>query len=102
MSAKTVAASLLAGALWMSAAQAQEVGDAATGRRVAQALCRDCHVERGPGGRGPAFADVARMPATTATMLTVYLRTSHPPMPDILLTPAEQEDVIAYILSLRN
>lgn len=102
MRARTVAATLLAGMLWMGEAQAQEIGDAGQGRRVAQALCRDCHVERGPGGLGPSFTDVARMPATTATLLTAYLRTSHPPMPDIILTPAEQEDVIAYILSLRN
>jgi hypothetical protein len=51
--------------------------------------------------KAPAFSAVAAMPSTTARSLNVFLRTSHPTMPNLMLTNTETEDVIAYILSLR-
>jgi hypothetical protein len=36
----------------------------------------------------------------TATALRVFLTTSHPKMPNLILTPDETADVIAYIVSL--
>ena len=51
--------------------------------------------------KAPAFSAVAAMPSTTARSLSVFLRTSHPTMPNLMLTNTETEDVIAYILSLR-
>jgi cytochrome c len=38
----------------------------------------------------------------TATALRVFLTTSHPSMPNLILTPQDMTDVIAYILSLRE
>jgi hypothetical protein len=38
----------------------------------------------------------------TATALRVFLTTSHPSMPNLILTPQDTTDVIAYILSLRE
>jgi hypothetical protein len=38
----------------------------------------------------------------TAMALTVWLTTSHPTMPNILLTPETREDIVAYILSIRR
>jgi hypothetical protein len=38
----------------------------------------------------------------TGTALTVWFQTSHPTMPNLILTAAEKADVIAYILSLRQ
>jgi hypothetical protein len=38
----------------------------------------------------------------TATALRVFLTTSHPKMPNLILTPEDTTDVIAYILSLRE
>ncbi|WP_199231285.1 c-type cytochrome [Falsiroseomonas bella] len=89
------------------AALAQPFGDPAAGRRLAEARCSACHAI-GPGASGrsipgvPAFADVAAMPSTTQLALQAFLRQPHPPMPDIVLTPAELDNVIAYILSLRG
>jgi hypothetical protein len=37
----------------------------------------------------------------TAIALTVALQTSHATMPNIILSPDDRRDVIAYILSLR-
>ena len=38
----------------------------------------------------------------TTTALRVFLTTSHPKMPNLIVTPEEIADVTAYILSLRE
>ncbi len=80
---------------------AQQAGDPAAGQRLAEASCLVCHDSAG-SHRAPAFSAVAAMPSTTAMSLGVFLRTSHPTMPNLMLTPSERDDVIAYILSLRK
>jgi mono/diheme cytochrome c family protein len=100
MSRVALAAALAAGLT--TSALGGEVGDPVIGKRIADGQCADCHASGLVPGRAPAFSAIARMPSTTATALTVYLRTSHPAMPNIILTPTEQDDVIAYILSLKN
>jgi len=88
-------------------AKAQD-GDAAAGHAFAREACRACHMVD-PGARaprriniGPAFRDIADTPGMTATAIRVFLTSSHPKMPNLILTPAEIADVIAYILSLHN
>src|SRR5690349_4807451 len=76
---------------------------AATGQRLADAWCKACHVIA-PNGAGtanaaPDFVQVANMPSTTALSLKVFLRTSHPSMPNLVLTPEQTDDVVNYILS---
>src|SRR5271166_2188046 len=51
---------------------------------------------------GPAFRDVANTPGMTATALRVFLTSSHPKMPNLILKPEEIADVTAYILNLRD
>jgi len=51
---------------------------------------------------GPAFCDIANVPGMTAAALRVFLTSSHPKMPNLILTPEEIADVTAYILSLRD
>jgi hypothetical protein len=51
---------------------------------------------------GPAFRNIANTPGMTATAIRVFLTTSHPKMPNLILTPEEIADVSAYILSLRD
>lgn len=81
-------------------------GNAAKGRGVAEAQCGECH---GIGFEGfwmrsgvPSFPVIADLPSTTALSLRVILRTTHTRgrMPNLLLTRADTDDVIAYILSL--
>ncbi len=97
----------LASALLGFAAAAQQVGDPAAGRRLAEAWCSQCHAI-GPGASGPesgaapGFPAVAEMPSTTAMSLHAFLRTPHARMPDIQMTPHQLDDLIAYILSLQN
>jgi cytochrome c len=82
-------------------APAQDQGDPAAGRRLVEQSCSDCHGPSSATTRAPSFAAVAAMPSTTALSLGVFLRTSHPTMPNVMLGPADLDNVIAYILSLR-
>ncbi len=88
-------------------AAAQDVrGNVAKGRHLAEHWCSSCHrmsTAGTPGRRGIAsFADVARLPSTTALSLRAFLYTSHADMPNIQLSPAEADDLIAFILSLKH
>jgi mono/diheme cytochrome c family protein len=83
-------------------------GNVATGHAFARKACNSCHAveaeQRVPRVMviGPAFRDIADTPGMTATAIRVFLRTSHPKMPNLILTSKETEDVIAYILSLHD
>jgi mono/diheme cytochrome c family protein len=85
-----------------------QVGDVSAGRAIARQACVACHaVEAGKSSPqrtavGPAFRNIANTPGMTATALRVFLTTSHPKMPNLILTPAEMDDVVTYILSLRG
>ena len=97
------AAVLLAAALPVVA---QESGDAAKGRAVAKQLCASCHaVERGetrsPNDAAPAFPTVASVPGMTALALHATLQTTHRNMPNVMLEPEDQWNIVAYILSLK-
>ena len=82
-------------------------GSPETGRTFAREACAPCHGtadESSPRqiAIAPDFKAIANIPATTATSLRVFLATSHPKMPNLILTPQETADVVAYILSLRD
>jgi len=51
---------------------------------------------------GPGFRNIANRPGMTATALRRSLMTSHPKMPNPIVTPEQMADVIAYILSFRS
>ena len=51
---------------------------------------------------GPGFRNIANTPGITATALRVFLTTSHPNVPNPIVTSEQMADVIAYILSLRS
>jgi mono/diheme cytochrome c family protein len=81
-------------------------GDRYAGRTLARDVCAECHfVEEQDRGESwadaPAFQDVADDPAITAISLRVFLRTSHQDMPNLMLSEAETDDIIAFILSLK-
>jgi cytochrome c len=79
---------------------------ASAGHRLADAWCTACHkIENNTAGTSnpaPDFAAVANQPATTALSLKVFLQTSHPTMPNLVLTPAQIDDLANYILSLKH
>ena len=84
---------------------AAQAADTAVGRHIARTLCSECHQvgpasPQPPNSTAPRFPDIARMPSTTELSIKVFLRSSHPHMPNIMLSPAQMDAVAAYILSL--
>src|SRR5215510_7673642 len=79
-------------------------GNIEAGRSLARAWCAQCH--RIEPDRFVTFttdfADVANLPSTTALSLRVFLQSNHKAMPNFSLKPAEADDIIAYILSLKR
>lgn len=89
-----------------AAAQGQDlVGDVAAGRRLVAAWCSECHAlasGAAAGKNGPDLTAIANLPSTTALSLRVFLQSSHPSMPNLIIGRAETDDLIAYILSLKR
>jgi cytochrome c len=76
------------------------------GHRLAEAWCKTCHAigsdASGAPHPGPDFVKVASMPSTTELALKVFLRTTHPSMPNMVLTPEQTDNLVTYILSLKR
>lgn len=97
---------LLAALAGEGTALAQGIGDPASGRRLAEAWCTECHTigpkTVGAVRPGPDFAEVAKRPSTTALSLNVFLRSNHDNMPNFILTRGQADDIVAYILTLKE
>lgn len=101
---RIIAAITLATALFP--ALGQTLGNPSSGRHIATTICGSCHyvfaTKRSKSKVPPTFEDVANLPSTTALSLKVFLRSNHKHMPNLILSEAEADDVIAYILSLKR
>ncbi|MFN5689864.1 c-type cytochrome, partial [Bradyrhizobium sp.] len=69
--------------------------------------CSSCHAIDAGGSRAqtttaPDFVAVANMPSTTELALKVFLQSSHPTMPNVVLTAEQRGDLVNYILSLKH
>jgi mono/diheme cytochrome c family protein len=69
---------------------AQEQGEAAQGRILAQQVCAECHAinksqTESPNKASPPFETIARVPGMTSIALTATLQTSHRSMPNLIL-----------------
>lgn len=99
---------LLAALVGTGAAPAQDLpGDPRNGYALASAVCAGCHaIDEGmlekDFGAAPSFQSIANNPTMTALALRVFLGTPHADMPDLILTEAETDDIIAYILGLKG
>ena len=76
------------------------------GHQLAEAWCRNCHAieatTAGAKGRGPDFVTIANRVSTTGLSLKVFMKTSHHRMPNLIITPAQADDLTNYILSLKR
>ena len=85
---------------------ALETDSVASGHKLADAWCKSCHAieprTAGTPTKAPDFAAVANLPSTTELALKVFLRSSHPSMPNLVLTPEQTDAIVTYILSLRR
>jgi mono/diheme cytochrome c family protein len=87
-------------------AGAEEPGDPRAGLAFARANCAGCHAVRAaddtsPNFDAPPFESVAKTPGMTGRALAVWLQTSHPTMPNFLVSEKDRDNVIAYIMSLQ-
>jgi len=88
-----------------TAAAADDLSKSQAGHAYADTYCSKCHsLGAGPSPlpQAPRFKEVAEQPGITATSLQVFLQSSHPTMPNILIEPEDMSNVIAYILSLKG
>jgi mono/diheme cytochrome c family protein len=96
---------LMVGPLAGSTAAAQEQGDARKGLDFAKRVCAECHGVA-PGqvvpAAAPTFRAIANTPGMTGLALTVFLRTPHRNMPNLVIADSDRDNVVAYILSLRD
>lgn len=89
-------------------AQAQQLGNAEQGLAYARAHCAECHgVETSsedfsPNADAPDFTVVANTPGMTERALVVWLQTSHPTMPDLIIPAEARDDLVAYIMTLKS
>jgi len=82
-------------------------GDVRAGHEIARTWCAACHVISPTAGgtavdAAPAFAAIANMTSTTEMALRVFRQTPHDRMPAYQLSRLELDDVVAYLLSLRQ
>ena len=81
--------------------------DAQQGREIAQRWCSSCHlVDRAATGASadglPTFPAIAAKPDLSADYLRAAMNPQHSRMPDFALSKRQQDDLIAYIYSLRR
>jgi mono/diheme cytochrome c family protein len=84
---------------------AEEPGDPQAGFEYAKGVCSVCHgisAEKSPMPKATRFREVADRPGVTGTALRVWMETSHPTMPNIIVEKQDMLNVIAYILSLKG
>jgi mono/diheme cytochrome c family protein len=96
-----------AGLIGLAPAAGAQTADPSIGRRLAETVCGECHQidAASPPGSNPAapsFVDISRMPSMTQLAIKVFLRSPHPHMPDIILSPEEVDSVAAYIVGLAH
>jgi mono/diheme cytochrome c family protein len=88
-----------------SARAAEDVGDPQAGFEYAKEVCSACHAisaEKSPMPKATRFREVADRPGITGTALRVWMETSHPTMPNIIIEKQDMLNVIAYMLSLKG
>ena len=87
-------------------AAAVELGDPKLGLAYARKHCAECHrVERGgavsPSVIIPSFESIANKLGMTDRALNVWMQTSHPTMPNLIVPTEDRDNLISYIMSLR-
>jgi mono/diheme cytochrome c family protein len=96
--------------MWIAgttAVPAQDLGDKSKGREFAQAVCAECHAvvpaeTASPRTDAATFKAIANTPGMTELAIAVWLKTPHKKMPNLIISKDDLENVIAYIVSLRE
>jgi cytochrome c len=86
-----------------SASGTARAGDPAEGRAIAERWCSSCHVAGNRSGGTdavPTLESISNDPRRSPEWVRQWLNDPHPPMPNLPLTRAQIEDVVAYLESL--
>jgi mono/diheme cytochrome c family protein len=86
---------------------AAQLGSVETGRQYVQDVCSSCHAikpgaEVSPVPEAPTFEQVANTPGMNERALMVFFRTPHASMPNLVITGDDADNVVAYIMSLKE
>jgi len=81
--------------------------DVERGRMLAEQQCSECHAvdhvdQMAPELKGASFYEIANTPGMTPLALSVWFQTPHREMPNFILPQQTQDDLIAFIESLRE
>lgn len=81
--------------------------DAERGGEIAKQWCASCHVversaTQAPANGLPTFPGIAARTDLSADTLRAAMNPQHSRMPDLALSKRQQDDLIAYIFSLRK
>jgi mono/diheme cytochrome c family protein len=79
-------------------------GDPYRGYAYARQVCATCHSvapydPQSPAPAAPTFADI--LDRMDAADLRVWLQSSHPTMPDYIISEESIDDIIAYMMGLK-
>ncbi|HWA44030.1 MAG TPA: hypothetical protein VHA10_12525 [Hypericibacter adhaerens] len=88
-----------------TAPAAAQAADAVNGLQLSRQWCSSCHlVEAGGTARdsAPSFPGISNDPATTPQRLRAWLAAPHPPMPGLDIAKAQEDDIVAYLMSLKS
>jgi len=99
-----VAAAILAAQVPVLAQPAER--NPLSGQQIATKQCSSCHrvlpMNLPDKADPPSFQSIADLPSTTGISLNVFLHSNHRNMPDFIISRADSNDLIAYILSLKK
>ena len=90
-----------------SGVKAEIMGSARTGLDIASQICAECYSvtpdrSLSPNVDAPSFKEIANIPGMSVQALYVWMRSPHPTMPNLALEFQDEEDLFAYILSLKD
>ncbi len=97
---------LFMGLLLVGKANSATIGKSDQGLEFAKQNCAECHAilprqNLSPTAAATPFQKISEVPGMTEMALRVFFRTPHKTMPNLIIAGEDQDDVIAYILSLR-
>ena len=79
--------------------------DQSRGKKLAEQQCSQCHGvkrnEKSPSFGVSSFTEIADEPSITENALRVYLNTSHPKIPSLIIKTEDIDDIVSYIASLK-
>jgi mono/diheme cytochrome c family protein len=93
----------LAACIALSAVPAYATGNSDAGRDLVMRSCTSCHAPTGASvatDQAPPLSFIARDTKRDPTWIHGWLMDPHPPMPSIMLSRQQVDDIIAYLNTL--